>query len=263
MRITTLLYHDVVDAGQFQQSGFNGIGPNSYKLEYDNFVAHLDAANGQLSDNDESVQQLFLSPGMVEENINLITFDDGGVSFLTKIAPALEIRHITGVFFISTKYLGTTGFLNHEQLKSLHTRGHILGSHSHSHPRIFSNLTYKELLNEWQQSKEILENILGVEITSASVPGGYYSRAVAEAAGESGFKLLFTSEPSGKLLRQGNCFITGRYSIKQQDIPKKADNIINHNKIYFAREYMAWNTKKLVKNLLGKQYLKIRERLLR
>ncbi len=263
MRITALLYHDVIENEHFSESGFNGSGPDSYKLNLPDFKSHLQVAAPRLAGQAEALKD-FLSRGDVDTQVlRLITFDDGGVSFLSRIAPLLEGHQAAGIFFIATKYLGTSGFLEASEVRELHDRGHIIGSHSHSHPKIISNLSYQELLQEWKISKDILSDIVGEEVLTASVPGGFYSKQVARAAEETGFKILFTSEPTNKVTKLGDCYIVGRYSIKQNDIPAKAAKIINHNPVFFAREFLYWNLKKLLKNSLGSNYLKLREKLLR
>ena len=263
MRITSLLYHDVIENEHFGESGFNGSGPDSYKLDLPDFKSHLQVSTSKLAGQIAGFRD-FVDKGDINvPSLRLITFDDGGVSFLSRIAPLLEDYQTAGVFFIATKYLGTNGFLDASGVKELYDRGHIIGSHSHSHPKIISNLSYEELLQEWKTSKDILSEIVGEEVLTASVPGGFYSRQVARAAEESGFKILFTSEPTNKVTKLGNCFIVGRYSIKQNDPPAKAAKIINHNPVFFAREFLYWNLKKLLKNSLGNNYLKLREKLLK
>ena len=263
MRITSLLYHDVIENGDFRESGFNGIGPDSYKLNLSNFKSHLKVSAPKLAKQGILFTDFLSGRNTDLKNLRLITFDDGGISFLTRIAPLLESYHATGVFFVATGFLGSNGFLNAGQVRELHDRGHIIGSHSHSHPKIISNLSYHDLIHEWKTSKEILSEIIGEEVMVASVPGGYYSRQVGQSAEESGFKMLFTSEPTIKVTKLGNCYVAGRYSIKQGDPPAKAAKIFNHNPVFFAREFLYWNMKKLLKNSLGSNYLKIREKLLK
>src|SRR5438270_360966 len=43
MKAISLLYHDVIPAGQFDSSGFPGGDSNIYKLDVDQFRLHLDA----------------------------------------------------------------------------------------------------------------------------------------------------------------------------------------------------------------------------
>ena len=80
----------------------------------------------------------------------LFTFDDGGISFLTIIAPILEKYNQKGIFFISTQYIDTPLFLTKKQIKELRERGHIIGSHSHSHPQNISELANSDLLEEYK-----------------------------------------------------------------------------------------------------------------
>lgn len=263
MKITSLLYHDVIENGETQTSGFNGVGPDSYKLELKNFQEHIKAAAPALTEQFEKFRQFMQQRELAGEKIKLITFDDGGLSFLTHIAPVLEAYKTRGVFFISTKYINTEGFLNKEQILDLYQRGHIIGSHSHTHPKIISKLSYVEILEEWKLSRSLLEEILQEKVTTASIPGGYYSEEVAKAAEEAGFKLLFTSEPTRHVGMLGSCFIIGRYSIKCDDKPDVAYKIINNDPVYTSRQYIYWNLKKVIKLTLGKKYLKIREKLLK
>ena len=68
----------------------------------------------------------------------LMTVDDGGVSYYTLVADRLEARGWRGHCFVSTDAIGTRGFLTASQLRELDTRGHVIGSHSASHPARFS-----------------------------------------------------------------------------------------------------------------------------
>src|SRR5436309_14436796 len=107
MRAQSIMYHDVVEDGDFTSSGFPGEGANVYKLTRENFEHHLDAIR---------------APG------TLLTFDDGGASFHHPIAGMLEARGWRGYFFITTDRIGTPGFLTEAELRDLHARGHIIGS---------------------------------------------------------------------------------------------------------------------------------------
>lgn len=86
-----------------------------------------------------------------------------------------------------------------KQIKELRERGHIIGSHSHSHPQNISELANSDLLEEWSRSKKLLESITGEEIKMASIPNGYSNERVALQAFQAGYDLLYTSEPSTKL----------------------------------------------------------------
>ena len=100
-----------------------------------------------------------------------ITIDDGGGSSI-EIAKYLEKKNIKAYFFIPTKFIGNKGFLNKDEIKEIDNMGHIIGSHSHSHPSPFCELTKKMIHFEVTKSKQILEQILGKTIDTLSIPGG-------------------------------------------------------------------------------------------
>ena len=50
--------------------------------------------------------------------------------------------------------------------------GHVIGSHSHTHPNPFCELTKNMINHEVTKSKQILEQILGKNVDTFSVPGG-------------------------------------------------------------------------------------------
>src|SRR5205823_11855730 len=100
----------------------------------------------------------------------LLTFDDGGASAITTIAPMLEEFGWRGHFFITTDYIDAPGFLTREQIRELHRRGHVIGSHSCSHRGRMSSQPAERLVREWGISKEILSGLLGEEVTTGAVP---------------------------------------------------------------------------------------------
>src|SRR5260370_38866938 len=101
-----LLYHDVVNADDFDSSGFAGADAAIYKLACETFRNHLDA----IATTNPSA---------------LLTFDDGGVSAYSNIADELEEHGSRGYFFIATNSIGKPVFLNSSQIRELRDRGHI------------------------------------------------------------------------------------------------------------------------------------------
>src|SRR5262249_51253399 len=142
-----------------------------------------------------------------------ITFDDGGVSAYDEVATLLDKRRWPGHFLITTDCIGRAGFLSKEQIRGLRKRGHVIGSHSCSHPSRMSECSWQQLIVEWHSSVAILSDILGEAVVVASVPGGYYSRAVAEAAARAGVRALFTSEPVIRHQQVDGCYVLGRYTL--------------------------------------------------
>lgn len=191
----TLLYHDVTPANADDLSGFAGPEAARYKLTPDVFSCHLDAVGARVSQ-PPLIDLSAAGRSRTDRDAWLITFDDGGLSAVTDIAGQLEQRGWRGWFFIATDFIDTPSFCSRAQLRELHERGHVIGSHSCSHPERISSCSRERLLDEWQRSCDVLSEIIRQPVTTASVPGGFYSRDVARAAAAAGIRVLFNSEPT-------------------------------------------------------------------
>lgn len=207
VQIATLLYHEVT--ADPRSSGFQRPGARPYTCTPAVFAAHLDA--------------IALAPrqpvlvGAVDpaatDRVLLLTFDDGGRS-ARYAADQLEGRGWRGHFFIVTGRIGDRTFLDAAGIRDLRRRGHVVGSHSHTHPDIFRALTPEAMLAEWQTSAAVLSDLLGEPCLAASVPGGDSSAAVFESAARAGLRYLFTSEPTLSPRAVAACWILGRLAIR-------------------------------------------------
>lgn len=240
-----LMYHDVVSDAH-PRSGFQKVGAIQYTLTAEQFEEHLKA----------NCQQTASALPLV------FTFDDGGSSFYTLIADILERYGLRGIFFVSTAYIGTEHFLTAEQIRELDRRGHIIGSHSHSHPRDISQLNRESCLKEWTESKRILESITGHAITAASVPGGAISAMVFDCMAKAGFEDIYTSEPTVVTRSRGTATIHGRYGVTQgmtaASILELVTSPAKRNQLH--RKYQLL---RLAKVLMGKQYNNLKQMWLR
>ena len=248
----SLLYHDVVDGDIFDTSGFPGPSAGSYKLTAADFTGHLQAIEAATCGPIVTVSELLGSEPVAVPTI--LTFDDGGASAWSCVAPLLEERGWRGCFFITTDFIDKPGFLTTGQIRDLHGRGHDIGTHSCSHPSRISDCTREQLLDEWGNSVKVLEGILGTPVAIASIPGGFYSREVAQTAFECGIRTLFTSEPRSRIAYTADRMVIGRYMVKRGDPPSTVDDLIQGKRGQRMRQFVHWNTKKLAKNFLGPIY---------
>lgn len=290
MRAIAIMYHDVVAREEHERSGFAGADAALYKLDPAQFAAHLDAIGEAVGDaKPASVFELARdSANATGNNVNgsakgeakangkgdvnrsakgsatpfLITFDDGGASAATRIAGMLEERGWRGHFLVTTDYIGTRSFVTREQVRALHAGGHVVGSHSCSHPLRMAGCSRAQLLDEWRRSIGVLGEIVGERVRVASVPGGHYSRAVAETAAEAGIEFLFTSEPTARVREVEGCVIVGRYAVQRWTTAEAAAAIATGKFAPRARQAILWNAKKLTKRLGGEYYLKMRRTLI-
>jgi len=262
MKVTSLCYHDIITGSAFNSSGFTGVGTDSYKLDTVAFRRHLESIEDEVM-----AHRSARRPGLVLDALSgserplgcLLTFDDGGVSAITTIAPMLEEFGWRGHFFITTDYIDAPGFLTREQIRELRRRGHVIGSHSCSHRGRMSSQPAERLVSEWGISKEILSGILDEEVTTAAVPSGYYAPHVAEAAAIVGLKALFTLEPQAMVESRGGCLVFGRYLVKRNVSPRLAGKLAVGSVYPCARQWLLWNVKKLAKSGLRGFYPKVRK----
>jgi len=251
--IVSLEYHDVVPSGRWDDSGFPGPAAASYKLSTERFIQHLDALALTGRPVGASVHQAVAQSG---DGV-LLTFDDGGAS-ATTIASILAERGWCAHLFITTDQLGQPGFLDRDEVAEL-AKHHIIGSHSASHPTRMSRLTDAQLLEEWRRSVGILGELLRDRVSVASVPGGYYSPRVAEAAHAAGIEFLFTSEPVTRIERLGACAVLGRFTLRRDHDARYVKRLVGRSPIARSTQWMHWNLKKVGKQLAGSAYLRARD----
>jgi hypothetical protein len=259
MQAISLGYHDIVDEGH-RPPNDGSRHSGRYKLGQEHFCAHLDSI--WRGCDHSSVRVIDRARQWQAETPLFLTFDDGAVSSYTIVAGELEKRGWRGHFFITTDWIGRPGFLKPQQIRELHARGHVIGSHSCSHPARMSKLSWQELLREWKESCAILSDILQESVVTASVADGFYSRKVGMAAAAAGIQVLFTSEPRAKVSVVNGCFVLGRYSIQSQTPPSVSGAIAARNRWQRLRQAILWQAKKPVKALAGESYFTIRRLLL-
>jgi len=237
MRGVSLLFHDVY-ATDPRESGFASDAADRYKLSAFDMDAQLDG----------------LASLPADRHPFRITVDDGGVSYYTLLADRLETAGWRGHCFVSTDHIGTRGFLDARQIRELDARGHVIGSHTASHPHRFSACSVDRMRQEWSDSRRVLEDLLGHEVSMASVPGGSYSSTVARTARDAGLRMLFTSEPVTTVHNALGCSVHGRFTIRRGDAPDMARRLVLSARSARWAAWARWNAKGLVKPILGSTY---------
>jgi peptidoglycan/xylan/chitin deacetylase (PgdA/CDA1 family) len=238
--VAGLMYHEVTDDPR--TSGFQRPGALPYTLTRAAFEAHLNAiAGGVLEPELVSDLDLGNSNGNGRHRHLLLTFDDGGASAMY-VAEALARRGWKAHFFIITGRIGDRTFLKPEDIRELRSLGHVVGTHSHTHPNIFRGLPRELMMTEWRVSRAILEALLGEPCIAASVPGGDISRVVLESAGEAGVRYLFTSEPLLRPERIDNTWVLGRVILKSGISPATVRELV---------AFRGWQRAQLIRRLGG------------
>jgi peptidoglycan/xylan/chitin deacetylase (PgdA/CDA1 family) len=243
VRLRALMYHDVVEGS-----------PDIYSVTPEHFRAHLD----------EIARAPALPPATVAELRDgewMITFDDGGASALLA-GEELARRSWRGHFFIATDLIGRPGYLDWDGVRAVAEMGHVIGSHSCSHPDRMAACTWDQLMDEWSGSAAILAEELGQPVATASVPGGLYSRSVGRAAAAAGFTSLFTSLPSQRLRSIEGCRLIGRYAVRTDTTAGDAAAAAQGHSLPWARQRAAWRLRGAAKTVAGRRYESVRRALL-
>lgn len=245
-KLIVLMYHDIVESPElFDTSGFQGVIINRYKLVKKDFLLHL-----------EFIKEMELPVDQLE-----LTFDDGGISNYSIIAPILESFGLKGIFFIPTSCIGQSHFLTSEMIKDLHNRGHIIGSHTHTHPLWLNKLDANTIKKEWVNSIDTLSGIIGEKVTCASIPGGKHSKIVEEQSRKSGIRKLYTSYPTNSLVWRKGMQIIGRHAVLNESSLSDLQKVLNRNTLYSLKKKTRYILLKTLKFCFGNNYAQLRKKL--
>lgn len=190
MRVIALTFHDVVADGKDGSADSDPF----YRVSAGEFEALLSQLRklGYRTVSSRHFREWQQGIRMLPERTVVFTFDDGYVSNFDVVAPLLVRYRFGGTFFVTTGYVGRTGYMTWDQLRKLVFLGMEVGSHGASH-RPLTSLSPAELEEELTASKRALERQLGVPVRALAAPGGYWNRAVAEATERSGYDAVWVS----------------------------------------------------------------------
>ncbi|HET6554397.1 MAG TPA: polysaccharide deacetylase family protein [Dyella sp.] len=252
MRLPALMYHDVIEPGRADDSGFAGAAAAHYKLTVADFDSHLARLAASRLRFPPVTSLLDASRAAC-----LLTFDDGGAS-ASRVGAQLAGQGMVGHFFITTQRIGTPGFVSVDDVLALRRLGQVVGSHSHTHPANIANLGDAALAAQWRDSRDHLQQILSEPVIVASVPGGFYTRRVAQAAAAAGYRYLFTSEPTTRTQMVDGCHVLGRYALWHDTPADTALALATDAGAQRLRQWLTWNLKKPLKRWTRPIYQRLR-----
>lgn len=141
---------------------------------FDNFLSYLNK-KGKFITLEEATKRIIQNDIPSNEVLIVFTYDDGFEECYTVIAPLLEKYKTKGAFFINSNYIESSNKYQKEfnkrvnsytkkpmtwvQIKDLHKRGHLIGSHNLDHSN-FEGLNLKEIEYQLSKNKQILESKL-------------------------------------------------------------------------------------------------------
>lgn len=170
-----------------------------------------DIASGKASDADSKVA--------------VITFDDGYEDNLLAVE-ALQRRGMTATWFIVSGAIGDEPHWPYDgrpagrmmdavALRAMNANGIEIGSHTVSHCRL-TQASDADLARELADSKSMLQDILGSEVSSFAYPYGDWDHRCVDAVHAAGYRQACTTR-TGWALRDGNPYTLRRLTVFNHD----------------------------------------------
>jgi peptidoglycan/xylan/chitin deacetylase (PgdA/CDA1 family) len=185
------------------------------------------------------------TPGLCPE----VTFDDGHMSDFEYALPILQSRGLTARFFITAGWTDKKpGYMGWRELRALHDSGQLIGAHGWSHT-LLTHCTPKELNMELSGARRLLEDKLGIAITTMSLPGGRSNRHILAACREAGYTQVYTSAPRAEQVPPG--FTVGRLNIHAARTLEWISNVLQPENKTLSSLERQYRIKEAAKTMLG------------
>ena len=140
------------------------------------------------------------------ENNNIeLCFDDAYESIINNALAIVDSFDFKKTIFPVTEYIGDYNngdvnfFINkkkhasYSQLEMLSKNSWMIGSHGHNHIG-YNTLNNEEIYSDMRKSKEKLEDILNLEVTSFTPPFGYFNISHLPILDKSGYKNIYLNK---------------------------------------------------------------------
>ena len=178
-----------------------------------------------------------------------ITFDDGAASDYAVAFPILRELGLRATFFVVPTLIETAGYVTWAQLREMVAAGMEVGSHSLTHPFV-NTLDRAGLVREFGESKQILEQRLGMAVRSASLPRGWEPPALREVLQELGYRAFCTSRVAW-WYPGGDALAMPRVAVRRGMLPEEFVAIANAGRRTLWRMQAVEAAKNAAKACLG------------
>lgn len=190
-RVPVIMYHDILP----QKEVFFDVTPQ----EFASHLQHIQAQGLTPISLAQLVTHLRTGIPLPEKPI-LLTFDDGYSGHYEYVYPLLKQYGYPATFSIYTSNIGKNTGRPHISWEQLHQMAVdplvTIAAHSVTHPADLRLLPEDKLQFEITESKQILENQLGISIDYFTYPTGKYDPRVANVVDQAGYKAALTMDDS-------------------------------------------------------------------
>lgn len=165
----------------------------SYMISQNDFIERLEAIGSKLKPISLS-EFNFRRKTRLFKGYYILTFDDGYKGVIKYAYPYLKEKQIPFAVFITTDYIGKTGYMTWEDICCLKDEPLCcIGAHTCTHPKLRD---IKEADWEIEQSKRILEAKIGKKIEYFAYPyGNLYACSLSNIrqVKRAGFQMAFST----------------------------------------------------------------------
>jgi peptidoglycan/xylan/chitin deacetylase (PgdA/CDA1 family) len=124
----------------------------------------------------------------------LLTFDDGFKSFYSVVLPILKEFKYPATLFLTPQFISKeSNYLNWNEVLECSKNNLIsIGAHGLSHKKL-TEIPVEIAFKEIEESKNVLQNKLRIQIESFAYPYGSYNNEIEQIIQKTDFKLAFTT----------------------------------------------------------------------
>ncbi|MFL5321082.1 MAG: polysaccharide deacetylase family protein [Myxococcaceae bacterium] len=186
----------------------------------------------------------------------MLTFDGGESSVAREALPRMAVRGMRGAVFMTTEWIGRSGFLDRQALRELQAAGWLIGSRGHTN-RHLNSLHPKELEDELARSKGRLEELFGLPVSHLALPGGRYSKNVLDRARKLGLTTFWTSRPGLSAIPVTDSLVR-RTAIRRHESRRRFTRLVTGDRMVHALEELSSNARFTMRRLVGEErYLRL------
>ncbi|MFI5368796.1 MAG: polysaccharide deacetylase family protein, partial [Spirochaetia bacterium] len=139
----------------------------------------------------------------------ILSFDDDWESQYTYAFPLLEKFGFTATFYIWTAVVGREHHMTWDEISTLAKAGMQIGCHTITHPYLTRVKSDVSLRREIIGARTLIEEHVGVPVTTFAYPFGQYNERVAAIVREAGFTSARSTWPGVLHSQEGLFSLTG------------------------------------------------------
>lgn len=184
LRVPILMYHYVGNNPNpsDKQRDALSISPDRFESQ----MKYL-KENGYTTTSLDTLFAALKKTASLPEKVAILTFDDGYIDFYFNAYPILKKDRLSATLFIPTGLVGQPAYLNWSQIKEMYSSGLVnFGAHTVNHPYLPS-LSSEKALKEMVDSKNALQNQLGLPINFMANPYGSTNEGIITLTKEAGY----------------------------------------------------------------------------